>query len=180
MNHRKLLPARIIYMALFSLVIMSGCTKRFDEINTDPTRITSLATADIKGLFTRAEYMAMYAGDGSAEYQYAQGFYADLYCQYSAITATFDPTDRYNIVQEWLQEQWIGTFRALAPLQNILKETSTPEKKRLMPLPASGKCGPSIGPLTITDQYLILKLVLTAHRSVTISRKIFIMISLKS
>jgi len=131
MNYRKLLPVRIFSIALFSSFIMSGCTKRYGEINTDPTRITTLANADIKGLFTRAEYMAMYSGNGSAEYQYAQGFVADLYCQYSAITATFDPTDRYNIVQEWLQEQWIGTFRAMAPLQNILKVTTTPETKSL-------------------------------------------------
>ena len=111
--------------------LWSGCTKKFNEINTDPTRLTTLATEDIKGLFTRAEYMAMCSGDGSAEYQYAQGFFADLYAQYSAITATFDPTDRYNISQEWIQEQWIGTFRAMAPLVNILKQTTEPEKKAL-------------------------------------------------
>ena len=131
MTYRKILSIRILSVALSSVFILSGCTKNFQEINTDPTRITSLTTADIKGLFTRAEYMAMYSGDGSAEYQYAQGFVADLYCQYSAITATFDPTDRYNIVQEWLQEQWIGTFRAMAPLENILKQTTDDEKKSL-------------------------------------------------
>jgi hypothetical protein len=76
--------------------------------------------------------MGMNSGDGSAEYQYTQGFFADLYAQYSAITATFDPTDRYNIAQEWVQEQWIGTYiKALPPIMNILKETQDPEEKAM-------------------------------------------------
>lgn len=129
MNYPKLFSARlIICLVLVSTAIWSGCTKNYYDINTDPTRITTLSTEDIKGLFTNAEYMAMYSGDGSAEYQYAQGFFADLYAQYSAITATFDPTDRYNITQEWIQEQWIGTFRAMAPLVNIINQTQAPEK----------------------------------------------------
>lgn len=129
MHYTKLFTARLIVgIALLSSAMWSGCTKDYYEINTDPTRITTLTTEDVKGLFTNAEYMAMYSGDGAAEYQYAQGFFADLYAQYSAITATFDPTDRYNITQEWAQEQWIGTFRAMAPLVNIINQTSDPEK----------------------------------------------------
>jgi hypothetical protein len=119
------------FVCLSLVLIATACTKNYNEINTDPTRITSLTTEDIKGLFTRAEYMAMYSGDGSAEYQYAQGFFADLYAQYSAITATFDPTDRYNISQEWIQEQFIGTYRAVFPLVDILKQSTEPEKKAL-------------------------------------------------
>lgn len=132
MNYPKLSTIRLSCLVISSLVlILPGCTKNYGEINTDPTRLTHLVTEDIKGLFTNAEYMAMYSGDGSAEYQYAQGFFADLYAQYSAISATFDPTDRYNITQEWVQEQWIGTFRAMAPLVNIIKATSDPDKKAL-------------------------------------------------
>src|SRR5689334_4723631 len=118
-------------LMLCAALAIQGCTKDFEKMNTDPTRLTDLVTEDIKGLFTNAEYMAMYSGEGSAEYQYAQGFFADLYAQYSAITATFDPTDRYNITQEWIQEQWIGTFRAMAPLVNILRQTTNPNKKTL-------------------------------------------------
>ena len=133
MIYRILSSARLlsVFILLLLTILWTSCTKNYNSINTDPTRLTSLATEDIKGLFTNAEYMAMYSGQGSAEYQYAQGFVADLYAQYSAITATFDPTDRYNISQEWLQEQWIGTFRAMAPLVNILKQTTGPEKKAL-------------------------------------------------
>lgn len=132
MNCSKLSLTKVVPIVCLSmLLIVSGCTKNYEEINTDPTRLTTLTNEDIKGLFTRAEYMAMYSGDGSAEYQYAQGFFADLYAQYSAITATFDPTDRYNITQEWIQEQWIGTFRAMAPLVNIIKQTPNAEQKAL-------------------------------------------------
>jgi len=129
MNYKILSINRLVFFSVLLLFILTGgCTRNYSDINTDPTRLESLNTEDIKGLFTNAEYMAMYSGDGSAEYQYAQGFFADLYAQYSAITATFDPTDRYNITQEWIQEQWIGTFRAMAPLVNILKQTTDPEK----------------------------------------------------
>lgn len=133
MSNPKLLRSIIscCTVIVISSFVWTSCTKKYYEINTDPTRITSLNTEDIKGLFTNAEYMAMYSGEGSAEYQYAQGFFADLYAQYSAITATFDPTDRYNITQEWIQEQWIGTFRAMAPLVNILKQTTGEEQKAL-------------------------------------------------
>ncbi|MEP7258884.1 MAG: SusD/RagB family nutrient-binding outer membrane lipoprotein [Flavitalea sp.] len=132
MNYRKLSTPRLLYcLMLGASLIMAGCTKKFEDINTDPTRLTKLETEDLKGLFTNAEYMAMYSGDGSAEYQYAQGFIADLYAQYSAITATFDPTDRYNVVQEWAQEQLIGTFRAMAPLVTIINQTTEPDKKAL-------------------------------------------------
>ncbi|MEP7110972.1 MAG: SusD/RagB family nutrient-binding outer membrane lipoprotein [Ferruginibacter sp.] len=133
MKYRKMSPNRILfYFILCSAFTWTGCTKKFAERNTDPTRLTSLATEDLKGLFTNSLYMGTYSGDGSAEYQYAQGFFADLYAQYSAITATFDPTDRYNISQDWVQEQWIGTYtRALPPLVTILKETKAADQKAL-------------------------------------------------
>ena len=94
------LKGSLYITTLFLLATVSSCTKNYGDINTDPTRLDTLVTEDIRGLFNNAEYMAMYSGNGSAEYQYAQGFFADLYAQYSAITATFDPTDRYNITQE--------------------------------------------------------------------------------
>ncbi|HLA53618.1 MAG TPA: SusD/RagB family nutrient-binding outer membrane lipoprotein [Flavitalea sp.] len=122
------LKGSLYITTLFLLATVSSCTKNYGDINTDPTRLDTLVTEDIRGLFNNAEYMAMYSGEGSAEYQYAQGFFADLYAQYSAITATFDPTDRYNITQEWVQEQWIGTFRAMAPLVNIINATMDPDQ----------------------------------------------------
>lgn len=133
MKYRSLTSARLFaFFLLASVITLSGCTKNYSEINTDPTRLTSLEPSDVKGLFTNAQYMAMYSGRSSAEYQYAQGFFADLYAQYSAITATFDPTDRYNIAQEWVQEQWIGTYtKSLPPLMAILKETQSPETSAL-------------------------------------------------
>lgn len=114
-------------LLVFVLALLAGCTKNYEELNTDPTRLESLNAEDVKGLFTNAEYSGMYCGRG-VDYQYAQGFFADLFAQYSAITATFDPTDRYNIAQEWVQYQWVATYtRALPPLMAIIKETASPE-----------------------------------------------------
>ena len=133
MKYQLLSPIKLFFcFVLASATLLSGCTKNYPELNTDPTRLTTLNSGDVKGLFTNAEYMAMYSGRSSAEYQYAQGFFADLFAQYSAITATFDPTDRYNISQDWIQEQWIATYtKSLPPLMAILKETKTPETRAL-------------------------------------------------
>jgi hypothetical protein len=122
----------LVCFVLASVSILSGCTKNYSELNTDPTRLTSLNSGDIKGLFTNAEYMAMYSGRNSSEYQYTQGLFADQYAQFSATSATFDPTDRFNIIQEWIQEQWQATYtKSLPPIFAIIKETKTPETKAL-------------------------------------------------
>lgn len=129
MKHRVLSSIHLTcFLALLYMAGFNSCTKKYEKINTDPTRLTSLDPGDVRGLFTNAEYMAMYSGNGSAEYQYAEGFASDLYAQYSAITATFDPTDRYNIEQSWIQEQWIATYiKSLPPLMAILSATDKPE-----------------------------------------------------
>src|SRR5690606_37591425 len=68
--------------AALLLVSVASCTKNYEELNTDPTRLESLNAEDVKGLFTNALYSGMYCGRG-VDYQYAQGFFADLFAQYS-------------------------------------------------------------------------------------------------
>jgi hypothetical protein len=126
------LPIRAGIMLMLSvLFIFSSCTKEFQERNTDPTRLTSLAPADVKGLFTSAQYAAMNVGPG-VDYQQAQGMYADTYAQYFAVTQTAFPNDRFAINMSWLSFQWRSTYvRSLPPIVNIIKETATPETKAL-------------------------------------------------
>ena len=44
-----------IFLSSLAIVLLASCTKNYEEINTDPTRLEKLATEDIKGLFTNAE-----------------------------------------------------------------------------------------------------------------------------
>jgi hypothetical protein len=114
---------------LFLAFLAVGCGKNYEAFNTDPTRLTSLSPDDVKGLFPNTLYRGMYATeDAQGDYQYSQGMFADLYSQYFATSATFDQTDRYVIVQDWVQNQWYATYIAAMPgLLTILKETGKPE-----------------------------------------------------
>jgi hypothetical protein len=118
---------------LFSGLIFTGCTKDFEERNTDPTKLTSLTSEDVKGLFRSAQYAGLNNGSGSnIDYQQAQNLFADMYAQYFAGTQTAFASDRHAIVQQWINFQWTSTYvSAMPPLVNIIKETKTDETKAL-------------------------------------------------
>lgn len=110
-----------IMFVLAALIFLPGCTKKFDEINTDPTRLTSLDPSDVKGLFSNAEYAGLYGG---WNYQTAQGLFADQYCQYFAGTQTAFASHRYVIVQKWVKDQFVATYGDAMPgLYAIIKNT---------------------------------------------------------
>jgi len=116
-------------LMLIAAMVAANCGKNYDRFNTDPTRLESLTPDDLKNLFPTALYRGVYATDDEqGDYQYSEGMFADLYCQYFSTSATFDATDRYNIIQDWVQNQWYATYIAAMPaLLTILKETNTPE-----------------------------------------------------
>ena len=132
MKNYKRSPIRAsILLMLSTIFILSSCTKEFEERNTNPTKLTTLAPADVKGLFTSAQYASLNVGPG-VDYQQAQGMYADTYAQYISVTQTAFPNDRFAINMSWLSYQWISTYvRSLPPIVNIIKETQTPETKAL-------------------------------------------------
>src|SRR2546421_4685674 len=108
-------------LLLLSTVILTGCTKNFQEINTDPTRLTSLDPNDVKSLFPNAEYAGLYNGWA---YQTSQGLFADQYAQYFAGTQPAFDSHRYVIHQTWVQDQWINAYASTMPsLFTIIKET---------------------------------------------------------
>lgn len=119
-------------LMLIMVIALSGCTKEFENRNTDPTRLTSLSPTDVKSLFPSALYAGMNTGPNGVDYQQAQNLFADMYSQYFGITQTAFSSDRYNIVQQWVRYQWFGTYVAsMPPLMTIIKETETDETKAL-------------------------------------------------
>src|SRR3954454_16842639 len=79
---------------LVALLSLAGCTKKFDEINTNPNAISTIETAQIPFLFTKAESAAP---NDQASYQVAQNLFSDQYAQYFACNATYFPSDRLVI-----------------------------------------------------------------------------------
>lgn len=123
-TYRKIYTAMAILMAA---AVIIGCGKNYERFNTDPTRLQSLTPDDVKSLFPTALYRGVYAtDDAQGDYQYSEGLFADQYCQYFSTSATFDQTDRYNIIQNWVQNQWYATYIATMPaLLTIIKETQS-------------------------------------------------------
>ena len=103
-------------------VYISGCTKKFDELNTDKTKLTTLSPTEYPYLFSKAQSAASYK---YADYQVAQNLFADLYAQYYATSATYFPSDRYTIVNDWLPGHWLPQYTEVVPqLKTLLEQTA--------------------------------------------------------
>lgn len=119
-------PPFIKYCALLSVLFLLGCTKDFKEINTDPTRMTSLTPDDVKGLFANATYQSLF------EWQKSDSHWAGNYAQYQAGTQTAFNTHRYVQHQGRLQISWIRAYVSTLPsLVSIINETQSPETVNL-------------------------------------------------
>jgi hypothetical protein len=95
-----------------------GCTDKFDEINTNPTQITSLGPGEYGMMFAKAESVPF------DSYQISQNLFADLYAQYFALTADFFPSDRYTMRFDWLTGHWNPPYTQGVPqLKTIITET---------------------------------------------------------
>ena len=100
----------IVALTLIALLGPAACTSRFEEINTDPTRISSAtldnpaaAVATANALFSSAVANGLMR---SFEFQRVQSLYADLYAQYYANSAVYFASDQYQVNQAWLNAGW--------------------------------------------------------------------------
>ena len=100
------------------LLLLSGCTKNFEKINTDPTRLLTLSSTDLRSLFPGSivqtfvgtSYWASSLGPGLFSRQFASTQVAHSFQRY--LIPDFMPATIYNA--------WYG---ALSPLQNIIDAT---------------------------------------------------------
>lgn len=94
-------------IAAFALFTATGCTKNFDEINTDPTTFSGLTPATIPNAFAKAEYQGIYGDPGI--YQLVRNLFVDYWSQYFAVIDPNTPTDRFVLRSDWTFYQW-GSF----------------------------------------------------------------------
>lgn len=108
-------------VVLSSSVYLTSCTDKFEEINTNQTKLTTLGKNELPYLFSKAQSASSYA---FWRYQVAQNLFADLYSQYFALTATYFPSDRYVMRMDWLQWHWRPIYTEAVPqLKSLLDQT---------------------------------------------------------
>lgn len=110
------------YMIMPALIVsIAACTKNFEDMNTNPGKITDISARELPFMFSRAQSAAPM---NQSYYQTAQNLYADLYAQYFALTTTNFQTDRYVINDGWLPRPGIVANVLTAPqLKTIFQYT---------------------------------------------------------
>ncbi len=122
-TNKRFFSLSINFAFLVALLSLAGCTKKFDEINTNPNAISTIDAAQIPFLFSEAESVGT-VNQGS--YQVAQNLFADQYAQYFACDATYFPSDRLVIRQDWVGAAFNPIYTNVAPqLQIIFDKTDS-------------------------------------------------------
>ncbi|HEX5153131.1 MAG TPA: SusD/RagB family nutrient-binding outer membrane lipoprotein [Parafilimonas sp.] len=105
------------------LLFLAGCTKDYDKINTNPNAVADVDASQIPFLFSKAQS----AAPGSQwNYQVAENLFADQYAQYFACVATYFPSDRLVIRQDWVGAAFNPMYTDVMPqLQSIFAATDT-------------------------------------------------------
>jgi hypothetical protein len=108
-------------LVLLSLMIAPlGCTKNFDEWNTDETKLTELTPTEYPRLFSRAQAASSFI---NWRYQYGQNLFGDLYSQYFFMTATYT-YDRYVWGSTDPEVTWRVIYTEVVPqLKTLMNET---------------------------------------------------------
>lgn len=106
-------------MLLLLVTTLFSCTKDFDELNTDKTKLTELDAVGVNNAFAAAQYRAI-----QASWQTFQSLFADLQSQYFANVAINFPSDRNVMVGSWLNGAFNGFYSsAIPPLLGVLDNT---------------------------------------------------------
>ncbi|HEX9511933.1 MAG TPA: SusD/RagB family nutrient-binding outer membrane lipoprotein [Puia sp.] len=120
---KKILDRRLLVAFIGSSVLFLSCTKNFTNINTNKNSIATIGPADLPFLFSKAQSVAT---NNQVNYQIAQNLFADLYAQYFACNATYFPSDRLVIRQDWVGAAFNPMYTDVLPqLQGILGNTDS-------------------------------------------------------
>ncbi len=106
----------LVAIAAIALVL-AGCTKKYDDINTDQNSIATVGPAEIPFLFSKAQSTGT---NSQWNYQVAQNLFSDQYAQYFACAATYFPSDRLVIRMDWVGAAFGPMYTDVVPqLQSI-------------------------------------------------------------
>ena len=112
----------IIATGLFlaTAIGISSCTDKFEEYNTDNTRLTELDASAVGNAFAASQHRgAMFS------WQLFQSLFGDLQAQYYGNIAQNFPSDRNVMVGNWLNGAFNGFYNnAVPPLLGVLENTA--------------------------------------------------------
>jgi len=115
----------ILQLILVTLLLCFGvsCTKNFDEINTDTSRLQKLAPENMPAVFNQGISHAVVYGD---RYQAGLNLFADLYAQYWSNVNTSFKSDRFYMNYSWINESFLDYYTVGAPPLTQLLESADP------------------------------------------------------
>ena len=112
-----------IYFTIFIIAFCTvGCTKHFEELNTDPTTLSGLTPATIPNAFAKAQYQGIYGDPGI--YQLVRNLFVDYWSQYFAVVDPGIPTDRYLLRADWTFYQWGSLYSNTWPTLKLVIEAT--------------------------------------------------------
>jgi hypothetical protein len=124
MKKFNIFSAPLLYLLFFVAIFqINACTKDFKSINTDKNTIATIGPAELPFLFSKALSAAPH---DMYNYQVAQKLFADQYAQYIACEATYFPSDRLVIRQDWVGAAFNPMYTDVMPqLQTIFANTDS-------------------------------------------------------
>jgi len=104
---------------LVTAIGISSCTDKFEEYNTDKTRLTELDASGVGNAFAAAQHRGL-----MFSWQLFQSLFSDLQAQFFANTAQAFGSDRNFMNGNWLNGAFNGFYSsAVPPLYGVLSET---------------------------------------------------------
>src|SRR5205807_1559971 len=95
---KNLKASPVTLLLILVVACVTGCTKKFTDINTDATKISTVGTAEYPYMFANA---LTSASPPINDYEISEAALSLMYCQLGSQAAQSFGTDRYLIRQEW-------------------------------------------------------------------------------
>lgn len=107
---------------------LSSCTKNFEELNTDGTKISTIDNATLEYIFSAAQYRGTFGPNttnaGATPFQRFANRYSDAQAQYFSNTSQSAESDRNVMVGNWLNDGWTHFYsNANAQLSVVMEQT---------------------------------------------------------
>jgi hypothetical protein len=119
---------KVLKKLIIPVILVGGavgfyaCTEKFEDLNTDKTKLTSIDRSAVGNAFAAAQWRGVFGDRGP--FQLMESLFADLHAQYYANVAINFPSDRNVMVGNWLNGAW-GNFygQQIPPLLVVLDAT---------------------------------------------------------
>jgi len=111
----------LIILIMVCLVGFTGCTKKFEDMNKDATKLSSVSKSEYPFMFAFALMSPTLSPD---DFEVGEGTVAGVYSQFYSQAAQSFPTDRYVIRQDWNPAIWNPVYTKVVPQLKTIIEGS--------------------------------------------------------